>query len=470
MTGLNLFWLIIGVFVAAGHLYAALFTWLTARPARTIDRLFSVLILFGAWYCLWSTLMHDGFGRQWPWIMGLMPLFPGYIGPGVFLLTLHITQPHRRPPWWAWVALAFGGFATAYGLRMLLNPEVAAEAAEALAHGHPPSDPIVYALWRIHTLQLAAFGLASLGLVSYRLWRPVSAAAHDLTRAWLGGVASALGAILVAGVIPAVTGQVAISRVGPLLTLPIVGVAWSAVRRTRRLADDLEVQQAKVRRYLPPTLRDALNRGAETLQGQLVERTVLMSDVREFTTLAERHPPIEVVEFLNRYLSTMAAVIGQHGGSVDKYVGDAILAVFEPGPNGDDAARALACAKAMEDALELVNAWWATRGEPPVRIGIGVHRGRMVLGNIGSPDMMQFTVVGDTVNTASRVEAATKDHGVTILATDAVVHALPAAARSAWASVGRTAVRGRRSDLGLWTDAVSAARMGRRPEAAPAPG
>jgi class 3 adenylate cyclase len=451
VTAWDLTWLVIGTMVAAAHLYTAALTWLSARPLRPIDRLFSALILVGSWFCLWSSLIHAGFAIQWPWMMGLMPLFPGYIGAGLFVLTLHITQPHRPPPRWAWLTFPMGSFATAYGLRLLMNPDIAASEAIGLYHGKVFQDPIVHALWRLHATQLAVLGLSSIAWVIFRIVRPVSPAARELTRAWLGGILAAFGAILAAAIIPMLVDGMASARLGPILTLPVVAVAWNAVRSTRRLADDLEIQQARVRRYLPPTLRDALARGADTVQGQLVERTVLLSDIRDFTSLSERLNPIEIVEFLNRYLSTMAAVVGQNGGSVDKYVGDAVLAVFEPGPNGDDAARACAAAQQMHDALVLVNAWWATREQPPVRIGVAVHRGKMVLGNIGSPDMMQFTVIGDSVNTLSRVEALNKELGVTSLITGAVVAALPSKTRAGLRLVGRFPVRGRKGELDLWT-------------------
>lgn len=451
MRAWDLTWLLVGAMVAAAHLYTAALIWLSARPLRPIDRLFSVLIVVGAWYCLWSSLIHAGVALRWPWIMGVMPLFPGYIGAGLFVLTLNITQPHRPPPRWAWLTFVAGCFATAYGVRLLLHPDVALQAAIDLANGGVFRDPVVRLLWRIHTIQLAFFGLSSVGWVVWRTLYPVSPAARDLTRAWLGGILAAFGAIVAAAIIPTLSDQMSSARLGPILTLPIVAVAWNAVQRTRRLADDLEIQQARVRRYLPPTLRDALSRGADTVQGQLVERTVLMSDIRDFTALSERLNPIEIVEFLNRYLSTMAAVIGQNGGSVDKYVGDAILAVFEPGANGDDATRACMAAQQMHDALALVNAWWTGRGQPPVRIGVAVHRGRMVLGNIGSPDMMQFTVIGDAVNTLSRVEALNKELGVTSLITGAVVAALPSQTRAGLRLVGRFPVRGRKGELDLWT-------------------
>jgi class 3 adenylate cyclase len=143
---------------------------------------------------------------------------------------------------------------------------------------------------------------------------------------------------------------------------------------------------------------------------------VLFCDLRGYTAASEQQTPEEVVRQLNAYFEVMVAVIHAHGGVVDKYVGDAIMAVFgAPKGRPDDARRAVKAALAMEHALRLHNARRHMDGLPGLRIGVGVHHGDVVAGNIGTTRHAQYTVIGDVVNLASRLESATREHGVTVL-------------------------------------------------------
>ena len=143
---------------------------------------------------------------------------------------------------------------------------------------------------------------------------------------------------------------------------------------------------------------------------------VLFCDLRGYTTASEQQTPEEVVRQLNAYFEVMVAVVHAHGGVVDKYVGDAIMAVFgAPTGRPDDARRAVQAAIGMEHALRLHNARRHMDGLPSLKIGVGVHYGDVVAGNIGTIRHAQFTVIGDVVNLASRLEGATRDHGVSVL-------------------------------------------------------
>jgi class 3 adenylate cyclase len=152
------------------------------------------------------------------------------------------------------------------------------------------------------------------------------------------------------------------------------------------------------------------------LGGSNKRAAVLFSDLRGFTRYAERLSPEALVEELNAYLHEMVAEIRAEGGVVDKYIGDAIMAVFGiPSEHPDDAARAIRAAARMGVALRRHNVDRASRGLPPLAHGIGVHYGPMVAGNIGTAERMQYTVIGDAVNLASRLESATKDAVVDVL-------------------------------------------------------
>jgi adenylate cyclase len=164
------------------------------------------------------------------------------------------------------------------------------------------------------------------------------------------------------------------------------------------------------------------------LGGEAVEVTVLFSDIRGFTGISEMLGAQEVVEFLNAFLGRACQAVLQEGGMVDKYVGDSVMAVFGwPVPHPDHAARALRAAQAMLRAAHDMQEWirerFAGRGLPDFRIGVGLHTGMAVLGNVGSPQRMDFTAVGDTVNTASRLEGLSKELGWSIVASQSTFEA-----------------------------------------------
>src|SRR6185369_15972615 len=134
--------------------------------------------------------------------------------------------------------------------------------------------------------------------------------------------------------------------------------------------------------------------------------TIMMSDLRAFTAVSERLGPEQVVHMLNRYLGAMAEIILRYQGTIDEFIGDAILAIFgAPVTRGDDARRALSCALAMQLALEVVNQENAKEGLPALEMGIAIHTGEVVVGNIGSDRRAKYGVVGPPVNIAGRIES-----------------------------------------------------------------
>ena len=167
-------------------------------------------------------------------------------------------------------------------------------------------------------------------------------------------------------------------------------------------------------RYVTQQVADEILAGRVALGGELRTATVLFSDIRDFTKMSEQLSPVDVVAFLNEYLGAMVDCVLEHDGVLDKFIGDAVMAVFgAPISQGakKDAENAVACALAMGRRLDEINERRRLRGQPAIRIGIGLHTGELVAGNIGSPRRMEYTVIGDTVNTCSRLEHLTKDHG-----------------------------------------------------------
>lgn len=173
-------------------------------------------------------------------------------------------------------------------------------------------------------------------------------------------------------------------------------------------------------RYMDPVLADQLVRSnGDLLDGKSIDATILFSDVRNFTTVAEELGPSGTVTLLNEYFTIMVEAIQAHGGMLDKFIGDAIMAAFGlPVAHPDDPDRAVAAAIAMIRALFDWNAQRAAGGRARVEMGIGVNTDVVVAGNIGSPKRMDFTVVGDGVNLASRLESACKTYRARILVSE----------------------------------------------------
>jgi adenylate cyclase len=164
------------------------------------------------------------------------------------------------------------------------------------------------------------------------------------------------------------------------------------------------------------------------LGGEALQVTILFADIRNFTMISERLSPHQVVDMLNAYLSRVCEPVLEEGGTVDKFIGDAVMAIFgSPVFVKNHARHALRAALAMAATARQFQTWMHQRfpglDQNEFRIGIGLHTGNAVIGNIGSPKRREFTAIGDTVNTASRLERMTKELGYTIVASEATIAA-----------------------------------------------
>ena len=162
-------------------------------------------------------------------------------------------------------------------------------------------------------------------------------------------------------------------------------------------------------KVVSPAVATELLRKDLTLGGEEREVTVLFSDLRSFTSMSEARSPQEMLGILNRYFTRMSGIVETHGGVVDKYVGDALMALFgAPLALADHVDRALETALDMIDALDELNRQWQAQGRHPLRVGIGINTDIVVAGNMGSQTRLNYTVIGDGVNLASRLEELTK--------------------------------------------------------------
>ena len=182
-------------------------------------------------------------------------------------------------------------------------------------------------------------------------------------------------------------------------------------------------------KYLSPVvLEDVMKRGQ--LQAEIGERknmTVMFTDIRSFTTMAEGMDPATVVHILNEYLDRMVHVVFDEEGTLDKYIGDAIMAFWNaPLNQPDHATRAVRTGLGMLHELHILHQRWAQEGAPLLRMGVGIHTGEMIVGNIGSNQRLDYTVIGDNVNLGSRLEGITKTYGVDMLISEATYKAMVA--------------------------------------------
>ncbi|MDD5559071.1 adenylate/guanylate cyclase domain-containing protein [Candidatus Methylomirabilis sp.] len=179
-----------------------------------------------------------------------------------------------------------------------------------------------------------------------------------------------------------------------------------------------EGEKRRLSRYFSPAVLDEIVRHPEKMSLGSARRraTILFSDIRGFTSISEQLPPEEVVELLREYLTAMTEIVFKHGGVVDKFIGDAIMALYGvPLSYEDHAARAVRTALEMQAQTAALATRWADRCGAPLRIGVGIHTGEVVVGTMGSAQRLEYTAIGDTVNLTSRLEGMTKDLNASIV-------------------------------------------------------
>jgi adenylate cyclase len=201
-----------------------------------------------------------------------------------------------------------------------------------------------------------------------------------------------------------------------------------AVQRSQNMmgrALQAERGRANLSRYFSPSMVDQL-----ATQDRPFGRTreqdigVLFADMVGFTRFAENSSPDELIQLLREFHSRVARTIFDHGGTLDKFIGDCVMATFgTPSTSGDDATRTIACCRAVSANIAVWNTERAAAGLPPVSIGVGAHYGRVVIGDIGDERRLEFAVLGDTVNVASRLEGLTRELSSTILISDELAQA-----------------------------------------------
>ncbi|MCP4129424.1 MAG: adenylate/guanylate cyclase domain-containing protein [bacterium] len=214
---------------------------------------------------------------------------------------------------------------------------------------------------------------------------------------------------------------------------------------------DLRKRQ-RLMRFLSKEIVNSIDSGSITLElgGEEKTVTVLFADIRGFTRLSENRKPEEVVSLLNFYFSEMMGVIHSYGGMIDKLIGDAVMAVFGvPEEKTNDAVMAVKAAVSMQEHIVHVNEKLAAQGYPAISIGIALHTGVVIAGNIGSSERMDYTVIGDTVNVTSRIEGLNKKYGTSILMSEATHSLVEGAVETRF--LDETPIRGRKESIRVYT-------------------
>jgi adenylate cyclase len=270
-----------------------------------------------------------------------------------------------------------------------------------------------------------------------------------------------LGTGLLLGLLYLVVAQLAfasglvLSVIYPVATLAVSAVITLGVGYILAAFEREQVRSVFARFVPEGVVPDVLARTDDDLRlgGERRDCTILFSDVRGFTTFSETRPAEEVVEILNRYLEEMSDAILSHGGAITAYIGDGIMAVFgAPIEQDDHADRAIEAARSMlDEKLPSFNRWIGEeKGLDPFRMGIGLHSGPVMVGNVGSDRRMEYTAIGDTVNTASRLEGMTKGTPHSLYVADPTRELLRDG-KTELTYVDEIAIRGRKSKVKVWT-------------------
>ena len=202
-----------------------------------------------------------------------------------------------------------------------------------------------------------------------------------------------------------------------------VALTWVAITAVEFAAEQRQTQQLKTTfgRYVSPQILTHILAHPEKVQlgGERRDLTILFSDIRGFTSISEASEPEQVVEMLNEYLTRMVEILLEHGGTLDKFIGDAVMGFWNaPAFDADHPRRAVRCAIEMIAETARLRERWEQEGKAAIRIGIGINTGEAVVGNIGAEQVFGYTVIGDAVNLASRLESLNKEYKTEIIVSE----------------------------------------------------
>lgn len=388
-------------------------------------------------------------GRTVPLTNGILLLRPRARSPGqatgagAAIPTVSFADALDLPP------TAFAGKIVLVGETATGTPDIRPSALDHGLRGVELNADILATLWDGPPPRPLA-PLAQGGLLLAAVVLPLLLFSRFAPRAAIVG--AALGLLVLVLILEALFWGAAVI---PSWSGPLIGLATATLLMGLQRLGQEEALKRRLRDsfalYVPPQQVERIIRDPAMIAGKAARLrvAVLFSDIRGFTAYVEQNSPELVVRQMEEYLSEMTEAVFAAGGMLDKFIGDAVLALFGPFHEDDDAhnvsARAVACAVDMLARLDALNRRWADEGLPPFKIGIGLSAGEVLFGQIGTPQRLQLTALGDAVNLASRLQTATKDLHVAVLADQAVRDEAEPALRSlvAFADRDTLSVRGR---------------------------
>jgi adenylate cyclase len=335
-------------------------------------------------------------------------------------------------------------FASPYS-RALPGVEVLATAVANLVNGQTidhSTRAMVWDIVAIAVLALLAYCIAHLpsptlafgGCVGVLVaWFVVAQFAFSEARLWLSLVFPLLAIVITAGV--------------------VAGSRFAGERRIRR---DVERQRSNLARYHSPIVADMLaQEGARDLPEREQYAAILFVDLAGFTRRSEHMTPAETAQFLRNFHYRVERAVLAEGGVLEQFTGDGAMVIFGlPSPSANDAASALACARALATDITAWSRDLTAAGDEPMRVGIGVHYGPVVIARVGGHKQIHLTATGDTVNVASRLEALTRIYDATIIVSEALVTAVRAVGRddmlAEFEGLAPQSIRGRDEKIGIW--------------------
>ena len=404
----------------------------TERAIAFVRFAFPVVAVVTATFALERTAASSTFAQQYPVIVAGSAVYFA-----IGLVSLLVSQPGRFRNWMPWV---FSTCDIAFYFALLAGSVSNFGLPWNAIMATPPIwfTPFILALaalrynpWlQAYTTICVVLVLVAVGIIAQSGSADAVSTSPDL-RFLLG--------------VPAHTGR------GGMLFLAALALIVATVRARGLLnrAITETIQRANLTRYLPPQLADRMaETGVEAMRtGRQQNAAVLFVDIRDFTARAEGMEPEMLSRFLGEFRRVVTRAVEERGGVVDKFVGDSAMVVFGvPEPGSRDAANAVDGARAILNAVASWNDERAATGDDTVRIGIGVHWGQVFCGAVGDASRLEFTVLGDTVNVAARLEEATKRANLPLVVSEELLTAA-GVARDGWVELPDTTIRGRYGDV-----------------------
>jgi adenylate cyclase len=322
--------------------------------------------------------------------------------------------------------------------------EIHAHAIATLMQNRAIGEALPHPIYRGLVI-LVGVGVAS-GFISRISPRPIKRALWALAIAALWAGIGYVSLVSLGAIVPVAV---------PVLLIALSGLVHLGTGTISEQLEKLHLRRTLERYVAAPIVKEILNQPEDfraLLQGRKIKAAVMFCDIRGFTTLSFKLPPEQLVAQLNAYLNVMVSAIVEARGTVDKFIGDAVMAEFgTPVSQGAkaDALNAVKAALNMRKALVALRQQWQQQGQPILFNGIGISFGEVIAGNIGSIQRLEYTVIGDTVNIASRVEGLTKEFGTDILITDSLYELVQPEVDAVF--LGEHPLRGRDSKVGLYS-------------------